>query len=95
MKVYVLLSAVSDLFTETNMEHDQLDTAITLDKMSDEQREDMAAMIEYFRNNDETASYILAQVCHDLAGLKAGFLGLPEGIGFSPRSAGYAVRTAQ
>lgn len=89
-----LFQTIKLLFSQIAETPDLVDIGITLDKMSKEQCADLSAMIDFMRNESkDTASYILAQVMHDLNGLKAGFLGLPEGDCFSPRSHGYANRT--
>ncbi len=89
-----LSEIITKLYRQCCIRQDRLDCDITLSKMSDMQRIDLSAMIDYMMSIDRGASYILAQVNHDLQGLKAGFLGLPEGDCFSPRSSGYAARVA-
>ena len=95
MKDYVLLAKIKELYSEVGVACDDLDIAITLSKMLDNQRQDLAAMIAFLSEQpDASASHILAQAMHDLNGLKATYLGLPEGDCFSPRSSGYAKRQA-
>lgn len=90
-----LLETIKQLFSQIAETCDAMDIGITLSKMSDEQQADLSAMITFLKNQpDANASYILAQVMHDLNGLKAGFLGLPSGEYFSPRSSGYAKKVS-
>lgn len=88
-KDLVLLQSIQKLHSQIAYPCDSLDIGITLSKMTDEQLDDLSAMVQWMKDNNNDCSYILAQVVHDLNGLKAGFLGLPEGIGFCPRSSGY------
>lgn len=93
-----LSNKIADLYESAGFQQDRMSDDITLMKMSAMQHNDLAAMIEHLENHGDTgqkeAGYILANVGHDLNGLKAGFLGLPEGDCFSPRSSGYATRVA-
>lgn len=92
-----LSDRIAGLYKSAGWEHDRMSDDITLMKMTVKQRDDLAAMIVYFANHgdegQQEVGYILANVGHDLAGFKAGFLDMPDGLGFSPRSWGYAVRT--
>ncbi len=91
-----LANVIAELYKAAGWKQDRMSDDITLSKMSAMQHNDLAAMIEYFQSGDEgqqEPGYILANVGHDLTGLRAGFLGLPED-GFSPRSSGYATRVA-
>ena len=89
-----LSNAIAELYKTTGWDQDRLSDDITLSKMSDSQRADLAAMIDYFQTRGDDGQkepgYILGNVGHDLAGFKASFLGLPKTEGFSPRSSGYA-----
>lgn len=93
-----LSNKIADLYKSAGFQQDRLSDDITLSKMSAMQHNDLAAMIEYLETHGDDgqreAGYILASVGHDLNGLKAGFLGSPEGNCFSPRSSGYASRVA-
>ena len=62
--------------------------------MNAEQRNDLAAMIDFLESQKDTPSSIMANVMHDLSGLKAVYLKDPSGSCFSPRSSGYAKRKA-
>ena len=93
-KENTLSETIASLFKQVHFTQDRLATDITLMKMSDVQIDDLAAMIDFLKASGDTASYILGQVSHDLMGLKAGFLGLPEGDCFSPRSSGYAAKVS-
>ena len=74
---------------------DAIDIGITVSKMTEEQQEDLLTMIKFMSNLcTSTAGSVLDDVVHDLNGLKAGFLDLPEGRCFSPRSFGIAKRVA-
>jgi len=74
---------------------DAIDIGITLNKMTEEQQEDLLTMIKFMSNLcTSSVGSILADVVHDLDGLKAGFLDLPQSQCFSPRSSGYAKRVA-
>jgi len=76
---------------------DRVDAGITISiAMTDEQRNDLAAMIDYFEsgNTPMPASEIMANVMHDLNGLKAVYMKLPQGDCFCPRSSGYTKRMA-
>ena len=92
-----LAATVSQLHKDAELQEDRLSNATTLSKMSQEQIDDLSSMIIYFlASGDEgqkEPGYILANVMHDLNGLKAGFLDLPAGKGFLPRSDGYSKRT--
>jgi hypothetical protein len=87
-----LFDTIKALHSELPIPFDSIDVGITLWKMSDEQCTDLAAMIRWMQDNCDKSEYIIGQVYHDLNGLKAGFLGLPEGDCFSPRSSGYATK---
>ncbi len=90
-----LSNTIAELYKAAGRDQDRMSDDITLSKMSAMQRNDLAAMIEYFQSGDKgqrEPGYILANVGHDLAGLKAGFLNLIEDGGFSPRSSDYAAR---
>jgi len=72
---------------------DRTDAGMTISiAMDDEQRFDLAAMIDFLVSRDDTPSSIIANVMHDLNGLKAVYLKDPFGNCFSPRSSGYAKR---
>jgi len=94
MNFMELSHKIAELYQLAGLTLDRLDCDITLSKMSDSQVADMSAMIHYFENHgpiwQQEAGYIVCQLQHDLQGLKACFLELPEGEGFSPRSTGYA-----
>lgn len=88
-----LLQVIKSYHEKVDIPCDTIDIGITLNKMSQEQRDDLAAMIQWLHENTYgDDSYLLYQVLHDLNGLKAVFLGLPEGQCFSPRSSGYAKK---
>jgi len=73
----------------------RLDVGITTSiAMTEEQRNDMAAMIDFLEAKKDKPASIIANVMHDLSGLKAVYLKDPAGECFSPRSAGYATRKA-
>jgi len=74
---------------------DRMDVGITTSiAMTDEQRDDLAAMIDFLESQKNTPSSIMANVMHDLSGLKAVYLKDPSGSCFSPRSSGYTKRVA-
>jgi len=73
----------------------RLDAGITISiAMTDEQRDDLAAMIDFLESQGDSPSAIMANVMHDLSGLKAVYLKDPSGSCFVPRSSGYAKRKA-
>ena len=92
-----LSNKIVELYKAGGIQQDRLDCDITLMKISAMQHNDLAAMIVFLETHGDSGQqepgYILCQVVHDLSGIKAGFLGLPEGVCFSPRSSGYARRT--
>ena len=74
---------------------DRTDVGMTISiAMTDEQRDDLAAMIDFLESQKDAPSSIMANVIHDLCGLRAVHLGEPRGDCFSPRSSGYAERVA-
>ena len=74
---------------------DRTDTGMTISiAMTDEQRDDLAAMIDFLESQKDAPSSIMANVMHDLCGLRAVHFGEPHGDCFSPRSSGYAKRAA-
>lgn len=74
---------------------DRTDAGMTISiAMNDEQRNDLAAMIDFFESRKDTPSSIMANVMYDLCGLRAVHFGEPHGNCFSPRSSGYAKRVA-
>ena len=58
--------------------------------MDEEQRADLAAMIEALESRGDTPMAILSDIVHDLAGLRELFF--DHDAGFVPRSYGYATR---
>ena len=85
-----LSNTIAEFYSMAGVEQDRMDCDITLMKMSHEQHEDLAAMIDYlYEHRGDTPVRVLAEIVHDLNGLKAGFLGLPGGVCFSPRSSGF------
>ena len=74
---------------------DRVDAGMTISlAMTDEQRDDLAAMIDFLESQNDTPSSIMANVMHDLCGLRAIYFKEPHGNSFSPRSSGYAKRIA-
>ena len=74
---------------------DRTDTGMTISiAMNDEQRNDLAAMIDFLESRKDTPSSIMANVMHDLCGLMAVHFGESHGNCFSPRSSGYAKHVA-
>ena len=86
---FVLFSRITKLSDES-FDIDRLDLGVTLTKISQEQRDDLAGMIDFLDNEDWPEGSILGQVMHDTYGLKAEILEGP--CGFSPRSHGYAKK---
>ena len=75
----------------------RLDVGITTSiAMNDEQRADLAAMIDYLESGPTpmSADEIMSNVMHDLSSLKAVYLKDPSGSCFIPRSSGYTKRAA-
>jgi catechol-2,3-dioxygenase len=86
---------VFDLAERADWDIDRLDIGITISiAMTDEQRNDLAAMIDFLESRKDSLDSIMANVMHDLSGLKAIYLKDPSGNCFSPRSDGYAKRKA-
>lgn len=86
---------IFDLACKAEWPIDRMDVGITTSiAMTDEQRDDLAAMIDFLDNRKDSASSIMANVMHDITGLKAVYLKDPSGNCFSPRSTGYASRVA-
>ena len=73
---------------------DRLNIGITVTvAMNDTQRADLSAMIDHLSSGNGPM-YVLAQVVHDLNGLKGLYMEPERFVGFSPRSTGYAAKTA-
>lgn len=86
-----LYNSIRKLAKDANVDVDLMDIGCTLtNSMSQEQQDDLASMIKYMSGNDPME--ILANVLHDLAGLKAIYLNDPHGDCFVPRSTGFHLR---
>lgn len=92
-----LFKTIKGLAVRAGIEIDllSLDMDLTL-AMNDEQRADLAAMIEYLGKHNFTPGQILANVLHDCHGLRAIYQnpGKANLRYFSPRSTGYAAKVA-
>ena len=94
MKAIELEKKIVKLHESANFPCDRLDLGITLTvALNDQQRVDLSAMIDRLTEGNEPM-YVLAQVVHDLNGLKGLYLEPERFVGFSPRSTGYAAKTA-
>ncbi len=81
---------IVELYKDAGFPCSRMDIGITVMKMSEEQRQDLIAMIDSMSARGDDASYIAGNVGHNLGGLKAEFLNGP--CGFLPRSSGHAKR---
>ena len=85
--------AIIAISKRAGREIDRKDIGITLTvAMTQGQLEDLVVMMGFLVGQKKSASYILGNIMHDLNGLKAIHLELPEGDGFSPHSFGYAKK---
>ena len=90
-----LLEKIKALAKKTGWKIDMMDVGcIITSAMNKEQIADLKAMVEFLEGQEDSASSILANVLHDLNGLKAVYFKTPEGNCFSPRSAGYTKKIA-
>lgn len=81
----VLYKVLRTLYDNNNLEFKGMDLGCTLHyACSDDQIKDMLGFISWCLNNNEDGMYILANIGHDLNGLKREYLN--EENGFSPRS---------
>lgn len=70
---------------------DRMNIGITCMHMTQEQRDDLAAMMEYFKD-DKSPTWLMGQVMHDIWGIKNVILNGDDC--FVPRSHGYAKKIA-
>lgn len=90
-----LMNKIFELADKDGWEIDRTDIGCTLtNAMNEEQLADLAAMIDFLELQNYEPSSILANVMHDLNGLKAAYFCAPEGDCFSPRSRGYAKKAS-
>jgi len=91
MKTLELEQRIVDLYKAAGFPFDRMDIGITLMKMSEEQTDDLVAMIDTFEALGHDPDYIAENIDHDLSGLKSGFLNVPGSECFLPRSHGYSA----
>ena len=92
MKFAELEQKVFELAEKAKWEIDRTDVGMTISlAMDNKQIDDLAAMLEFLSQHN-SPSAIMANVMHDLAGLKAVYLKDPTGNCFSPRSHNYATK---
>ena len=88
-----LEQTIKDIATQAGIEIDYMDLGITLTvAMNQEQRDDLAAMIQHLQAAKTNGSELFYNVMHDLHGLKAVYLKDPAGECFLPRSDGYRLK---
>jgi len=85
--MHVLSMKIIDQANRAGYEIDRLDLELTVTKaMSEFDRQDLAAMVDFFVWNNQPPSYIMAQVGHDLIGFKQRYDKAPAADFFCPRS---------
>jgi len=95
MNCIELEKKVFALASKAEWDINRIEVGITVSiAMSNEQRDDLVAMIDFLESQNDELGSIMANVMHDLHGLKAVYLKDPSSRCFSPRSAGYAKRIA-
>jgi len=89
------LETIKELAKQAKWDIDLMDVGCTLtNAMNKKQIADLNAMIKFLQKCDDSPGSILANVLHDLNGLKAVYFKQQSGAGFSPRSFGYAKKKA-
>ena len=87
-----LLLKIVALYDSVGLTYNRLDLTMDLElAMNEQNRFDLAAMIDYFQSINKSDSYIVCNISHDLAGFRAIYQNRPGSEGFLPRSSGYTA----
>ena len=94
--MYELQQKIEELFQSADYHnYDSLDLGCTLlTAMSEEEKDDLSAMIDCLEDSGVEPGQIAFNVIHDLSGCKARHFHLPRGDCFLPRSHGYTKRVS-